>query len=72
MALVLLKSRGWCIFVISLLQYQAVYSQDSSYLIQHFTNENGLPVNGITAIELDKPPAFYGWAPRPALYGSME
>jgi signal transduction histidine kinase len=58
MASILLKSRGWCIFVISLLQHQAAYSQDSSYLIQHFTNENGLPVNGVTAIELDKTTGF--------------
>jgi signal transduction histidine kinase len=54
----LLKSRGWFLVVISFLQYQAIYSQDSSYIIQHFTNENGLPVNGVTAIELDKTTGF--------------
>jgi signal transduction histidine kinase len=58
MVLNLLKSRGWCFVLISLLQYQAIYSQDSSYIIQHFTNENGLPVNGVTAIELDKTTGF--------------
>ncbi|HYE54488.1 MAG TPA: triple tyrosine motif-containing protein, partial [Chitinophagaceae bacterium] len=35
----------------------AAYSQ-SQYLIQHYTNENGLPANGIKGIELDKKTGF--------------
>ena len=38
---------------------QHAHSQDS-YLIQHYTNENGLPANGIKGIELIKTPVSSG------------
>jgi signal transduction histidine kinase len=40
-----------------LLQAAPVYGQ-TNYIIQHYTNEDGLPANGITGIELDKKNGF--------------
>lgn len=39
------------------MQVLPVYGQNN-YIIKHYTNENGLPANGITGIELDKKTGF--------------
>lgn len=43
--------------VLLLLLKSAVFCQDN-YFIQHYTNENGLPANGVKGIELDKKSGF--------------
>ncbi len=40
-----------------LFQVVTVYAQ-AGYSIQHYSNENGLPANGIKGIELDKKTGF--------------
>lgn len=45
------------ILLTSLFQVTAVCAQ-SQYSIQHYTNENGLPANGVNGVELDKKTGF--------------
>ncbi len=45
------------VVIIFFLKVVSVHSQ-SNYLIQHYTNEDGLPANGIKGIELDKKTGF--------------
>lgn len=53
----LMKYLYCCNLFLLLTCIQRAHSQDS-YLIQHYTNENGLPANGIKGIELDKNTGF--------------
>lgn len=43
--------------IVFALQAAPAYSQNS-YIIHHYTNENGLPANGVKGIELDKKNGF--------------
>ena len=52
-----MKSLYWCCLFLLFNYIQPAYGQDS-YVIQHYTNENGLPANGIKGIELDKGTGF--------------
>jgi signal transduction histidine kinase len=49
--------RGLLLAVIFANLFSSVYSQHK-YIIQHYTNENGLPANGVKGIELDEKNGF--------------
>lgn len=55
---VLRPGSRFCLFFFALVFSTIMFGQGESYIIQHYTNQNGLPANGIKGIELDKATGF--------------